>query len=300
VPAVQVVEALDPLADPALRLVGIREARPTEQLEAQRAEEALDHRVVPRVLLPAHAPLHAVLLELLQVFLVAVDPAAVGVDQHPARRAARPHRARERGHAQVAVLHGRHRAAHDPAREEVEHRREVQPARRRPHVLHVGDPLAVGRAGAEAPAQEVRRAADTATRRRAEGLLRAREEAAFPHDSGNPRPSDAQAVRLQVDVDARAAVRAAAALERRGDVHGEDAVLAPANPVNKGTAPRLEVRLSESSVLSFVFFRTFDDSKFTFCYCNKVYSLSHYALAFLSTLAKAALISSDVRLPSAR
>ncbi len=61
--SVQVVEALDPLADPALRIVGIREAGPTEQLEAKRAEEALDHRVAPRVLLPAHAPLHAVVAD---------------------------------------------------------------------------------------------------------------------------------------------------------------------------------------------------------------------------------------------
>jgi hypothetical protein len=42
------------------------------------------------------------------------------------------------------------------------------------------------------------------------------------------RPPDAQAVRLQVDMDARAAVGAAAALERRSDMHGDDAVLASA------------------------------------------------------------------------
>ena len=66
----------------------VDEGLPGEEFEAERAELALDHRVVPGVAGPAHAPPDPEGLELPTVLLVAVDAAAVGMQQDAFQRAA--------------------------------------------------------------------------------------------------------------------------------------------------------------------------------------------------------------------
>jgi hypothetical protein len=56
------------------------EPRPVEELEAERAEEALVHCVVPRVSRPAHASPDAERLELAEKLRPAVDAAAIALD----------------------------------------------------------------------------------------------------------------------------------------------------------------------------------------------------------------------------
>ena len=50
-----------------------------------------------------------------------------------------------------------HRPADDPAREQINHGGDVQPAFRRPHIGEVGDPFAVRLIGRELPVERVRR-----------------------------------------------------------------------------------------------------------------------------------------------
>ncbi len=123
----------------------------------ERAEEALDHRVVSGVARAAHAARQPVLLGLLHVLVVAVDAAAVRVHDAVARFAARLERARERREAQLAVLLGGHRAPDNAAREEVDHRCQVQPTGARTHVLDVRDPLSAWCPSDELPVEPVRR-----------------------------------------------------------------------------------------------------------------------------------------------
>lgn len=93
-PPLRVVEAVDPLRDRQLRTIRVVVALAVEKLEGERAEEALDYRVVPGVSGAAHAASQPVLVGLPHVLVAAVDAAAVRVHDDVARVSARLERAR--------------------------------------------------------------------------------------------------------------------------------------------------------------------------------------------------------------
>ena len=98
------------------------------ELELQRREPALHHRVVVAVAAAAHAAGDAVRGERLSVVLARVGAALVGVMQQARVGAAPSQRLLERSTRQVPIVDRAHRPADDEPRVQVEDRREVQPA----------------------------------------------------------------------------------------------------------------------------------------------------------------------------
>jgi len=86
VPPLGVVEAVDPLGDHAARILESFETLAGQKFKVERAEETLDHCVVPRIGLAAHAALDATVRESLDELLFTVNRAAIGVQQHRAAR----------------------------------------------------------------------------------------------------------------------------------------------------------------------------------------------------------------------
>ncbi|MGY2933199.1 hypothetical protein ACVWZ6_002801 [Bradyrhizobium sp. GM6.1] len=83
--------------------------------------------------------------------------AAIGVMHQGIRLAAPPDRHQQGVRNQLGGHAGAHRPADHPAREQVDHRRHIEPALSRPDVGEVGDPLLVRALGLELPIQKVRR-----------------------------------------------------------------------------------------------------------------------------------------------
>src|SRR5579863_5275777 len=91
----------------------------------------------------------------LLIFLAGVLAAAVRVMQHGARRLAPLKRHPERVQHQPSFQPLAQRPSDHPARKQVQHNRQVQPALKRPQISDVADPAAVGRAHGETPREQI-------------------------------------------------------------------------------------------------------------------------------------------------
>ena len=126
-----------------------------DELGFQRCKEALHDSVVPAVAATAHRAFDAVGIEQAPVVGRRVLTAAVRVmhQQLGPRPVGQSHtQGVQREFPGDAI---RHRPSDHPARVQVEHHRQVQPATARPHVGHVGCPLAVLGIGGEVALQHV-------------------------------------------------------------------------------------------------------------------------------------------------
>ena len=152
-----IIEALDVIKHVGFRLVtrAVRLVRRPFGLE--RGKEALHRGIVPAVAGSAHTTGHAVVGQEPLEWLTGVLAPSIGVMQDRLRLAAPPDRHHQgigdelRGHRR---LHG---PADDPAREEIHHRRDVEPTFSGPEIGEVGDPFAVGRCGRERAIEHIRR-----------------------------------------------------------------------------------------------------------------------------------------------
>src|SRR5690606_8733197 len=110
-----------------------------------------------------------------------------------------------------------------PPREEVDHRRQVQPALLRPDVRDVGHPDLIWRGGREVSLEEVGRRllAVRGIRRSAESPLWSGDKALSTHEPGNTFPSDSCAGCPEFAMDARTAVPPSASLVHRGHLRRE-------------------------------------------------------------------------------
>ena len=153
----KIIEALDVIKHVRFGLVAraVRFRRGAFGLE--RGEEALHRGIVPAVAGSTHATGHAVVGQEPLEGLTGVLAPPIGVMQHGLRFTAPPDRHHKgigdelRGHRR---LHG---PADDPAREQIHHRRDVEPAFGGPEIGEVGDPFAVGRRGRERAIEHIRR-----------------------------------------------------------------------------------------------------------------------------------------------
>ncbi len=157
VESVAIVVGLDVVKHVGLGLRTGVETLTVNGLNLEAVVPALHGRVVVAVALGAHAGDQAVRVEQGAVFARAVLAAAVRVHDH----AARPVPA-EQGHAQrIADQHRGHAVghgpAHDLARVQVEHRRQVQPPLGRVDVGDVADPHLIPSLRRELLLQQVRR-----------------------------------------------------------------------------------------------------------------------------------------------
>jgi hypothetical protein len=113
-----------------------------------------------------------------------------------------------------------HRIPHDPAGEEIEDHRQVQPALQRREVRDVRNPCGIGSIDVEIPHQDVRRHREPVlgVRRDSETALSASLEAQLPHQSSYALARNAVTVLAKVTQNPRAPVRPAARRMRRRDL----------------------------------------------------------------------------------
>ena len=152
-----IIEALDVIEHVGFGLVSRAVRFVHRALGLQRGEETLHCGIVPDIAGSAHAASDAVVSQEALERLTRILTPSIGVMQDGRRRAASPDRHHEgigdqlRGHRRV------HRPADDPTREEIHHRRHVEPPFGGPEIGEVGDPFAVGRRGGERSVEHIRR-----------------------------------------------------------------------------------------------------------------------------------------------
>ena len=152
-----IVEALDVIEHVRFGLVSraVRFCRCAFGLE--RREDALHRGIVPAVAGSAHATSHAMVSQKPLEGLTGVLAPPIRVMQDRLRFASPPDRHHEgigdelRGHRRM------HGPTDDPAREEIHHRRDVEPAFGGPEIGEVGDPFAIGCRGRERSVEHIRR-----------------------------------------------------------------------------------------------------------------------------------------------
>ncbi len=154
-PPPRIVEALDVIKHIGLGLGSCTVHLRGRAFGLQRGEEALHHRIVPDIACPTHAAGDPVVGQEPLEGLTGILAPAIGVMQDRVRRAPPP----DRHHERIGDELGRHRRthgpAHDPPREEIENRRDIEPAFSGPEIGEVGNPFAVRRGGIKRPVEHI-------------------------------------------------------------------------------------------------------------------------------------------------
>jgi hypothetical protein len=136
----------------------------------------------------------------------------------------------QRAHRKVPIVDGAQRPGDDEPRMQIENRREEEPTTTiaDEQLRRVPDPALVRKCGLEAPLEQIRRhrLIMLAHRRRAVTSTNSGLKAFLLHQPNDPVAANVLAALGQLDVDARAAVGATAALVRFAHDDGEAPVLA--------------------------------------------------------------------------
>lgn len=146
-PSAWIVKPLDVVEHIGPRLVSRPVDLARRALGFERREEALHRGVVPDIARTRQAAHDPVFGHQPLALIARILAAAIGVMQQFTRLATPPQGHRQSVRDEIGC-HGRpHRPADDPAREEIEHDGDVEPAFRRPDIREVGSPTAVRTAG---------------------------------------------------------------------------------------------------------------------------------------------------------
>src|SRR5262245_42200975 len=156
-PTLAIVERLEVVEHVLLRLGARGPRRVARQLDLQRCEEALGHRVVPAVAAAAHAADDSLAVQCAAIVCTSVLAAPIRMMQQTAWRTSPSQRHGQRLERELPCDLRAHGPAHDRARAEIEDDGQVQPPFVGPEIRDVGDPRRVGRGDRELPCQHVGR-----------------------------------------------------------------------------------------------------------------------------------------------
>ena len=150
-----IVEHLDPLKDVLLGGFPRGVTLIVDEFFLQRAEEALDDRVVPAIALAAHGAGHLGVGEQSLVVAARVLHAAIRVVQQTGLGFSSRERHRQGVGGKIGGEPRAHRPADHRARVKIEHHRKIQPTRVGPEVGDIAGPDAVRRAHRKLPSERV-------------------------------------------------------------------------------------------------------------------------------------------------
>src|SRR5690606_675131 len=208
----RVVEALDVLEECPLALGASGELLLLDELRLDCAVETFRDGVVPAVTLPAHALDDPMLLGQLHEVFADELAAPIGMKDQPRSGSPRQQRVTHRLAAQRSVDPFADRPADDAPREEIDHRRQVEPALFRPDVGDVGYPDSVGSSGHEVAPEKIgsRRLGVRRVCRPADSPLWTGGKALQVHEASHPLAANPDAPGLEFPVNPGAAVTPAA------------------------------------------------------------------------------------------
>ncbi len=157
VPPPGIIEALDVIKHVRFGLVSRAVRLVRRPFGLERGEDALHRGIVPAVAGSAQATGHAVVGQEPLEGLTGVLAPSIGVMQDRLRLAAPPDRQHQGIGDELRGHHRLHGPADDPAREEIHHRRDVEPAFGGPEIGEVCDPFAIGCRCRERSVKHIRR-----------------------------------------------------------------------------------------------------------------------------------------------